>query len=153
MTKVLSGFIAGGLMSTMVLAAQEQAPGRGGAPQAPGGAAAQAAKTVTVSGCVQPNTPAASPGGAPAAGAAAAPKFMLSMKPTTAPGGAPAAGAVGTAGAAGSRYQLVGDDKTISPHLNHQVEITGTLQGAPASAGSAPTLKVESLKMISSTCS
>jgi hypothetical protein len=84
------------------------------------------------------------------------------MKPATGPGGgAPGAGAVGTSGSA-TRYQLEGDEKTISPHLNHQVEITGTLQGGAtatatspggaASASATPTLKVESLKMISATC-
>jgi hypothetical protein len=62
------------------------------------------------------------------------------------------------------RYQLDGEEKTISPHLNHQVEITGTVQGgaapgagaaaAGAGAGAAgPTLKVDSLKMVSATCS
>jgi hypothetical protein len=64
------------------------------------------------------------------------------------------------------RYQLDGEEKTISPHLNHQVEITGTVQGgaapgagagaaaAGAGAGAAgPTLKVDSVKMVSATCS
>jgi len=66
---------------------------------------------------------------------------------------------VGTTGAApaATRYRLEGDEKTISPHLNHQVEITGTV--SPATAGSAtgattaaPTLKVESLKMVAAKC-
>ena len=84
--------------------------------------------------------------------------------------GSAAGGAVGTSGTA-ARYSLSGDEKTISPHLNHQVEITGTLDsgsagagagapsagaGAGASAGGAsaagPTLKVESVKMVSATC-
>jgi len=72
--------------------------------------------------------------------------------------------AVGTTGnaAAATRYRLDGEDKTISPHVNHQVEITGTVQsnsasatGAAASAGAAaagPMLKVDSVKMISATC-
>jgi hypothetical protein len=62
------------------------------------------------------------------------------------------------------RYQLDGDDKSISPHLNHEVEITGTVQpaaggGASAAgaggsaAASGPTLKVESVKMVAATCS
>jgi hypothetical protein len=70
------------------------------------------------------------------------------------------AGAVGTAGSAvtATRYQLEGEEKTISPHVNHQVEITGTVQpaGAGAAAGAAaagPMLKVESLKMIAAKCS
>jgi hypothetical protein len=60
-------------------------------------------------------------------------------------------------------YRLDGEDKTISPHLNHQVEITGTVQrssasatgaanAAPGSAAAGPTLKVDSVKMIAATC-
>jgi len=73
-------------------------------------------------------------------------------------GGGGAAGApVGTSGTA-MRYQLDGEDKAISPHVNHQVEITGTVQPAGASAASGaaaagPTLKVDAVKMVSATCS
>jgi hypothetical protein len=57
-----------------------------------------------------------------------------------------------------TRYQLDGEAKTLSTHLNHQVEITGTVQpaGAGAAAGAAaagPMLKVESVKMIAAKCS
>jgi hypothetical protein len=156
MKKFLSGIFAATLMSTMVVAAQGDKPQQ----PAPGGAAqSSASKTVTVAGCIQ-NAPAApAGGGAAAAGggaAASSAKFVLSMKPSTGAAGAPAGGAVGTGGSGGTRYQLDGDDKTISPHVNHQVEITGTLQGPSAAAGSAtasPTLKVESVKMISAMCS
>jgi hypothetical protein len=111
---------------------------------------------VTISGCIQ-NAPTASatPGGAaPAAGGAAAKFVLANAKAAT------GAGAVGTAGSAvtATRYQLEGEEKTISPHVNHQVEITGTVQpaGAGAAAGAAaagPMLKVESLKMIAAKCS
>jgi hypothetical protein len=87
------------------------------------------------------------------------------MKPAAGAGGA---GAVGTSGASGTRYQLDGEDKLISPHVNNQVEITGSLvenssaspsggaaagaeRSAAASAG--PTLKVESVKMVAAVCS
>jgi hypothetical protein len=76
-----------------------------------------------------------------------------------------AGSAVGTSGttATVAEYRLDGEDKTISPHLNHQVEITGTVQSssasttgaanaAPGSAAAGPTLKVDSLKMIAATC-
>jgi hypothetical protein len=67
-------------------------------------------------------------------------------------------GPVGTTGTAATatRYRLEGEDKTISPHLNHQVEITGTVSpasAAGAAAAAAPTLKVESVKMIAAKCS
>jgi hypothetical protein len=108
---------------------------------------------MTISGCIQ-NAPAAAatPGGAPAAPAA---KFVLANAKAAA-----GAGAVGTAGSAATatRYQLEGEEKTISPHVNHQVEITGTVQpaGAGAAAGgatAAPMLKVESVKMTADKCS
>jgi hypothetical protein len=62
------------------------------------------------------------------------------------------------------RYQLEGDEKAISPHLNHQVEITGTVEGgasarpsaeagAAGAAAGGPMLKVESVKMVAATCS
>jgi hypothetical protein len=55
-----------------------------------------------------------------------------------------------------------GDEKTIAPHLNHVVEVTGTLSGEPApparggGAGPAPitqTMKIQSLKMVAALCS
>jgi hypothetical protein len=109
---------------------------------------------VTITGCIQ-NAPAASatPGGAATTASAAAKYVLANAKPAA--GGS----AVGTAGsAAATRYQLEGEDKTISPHVNHQVEITGTVQpaGAGAAVGAAaagPMLKVESLKMIANKCS
>ena len=52
------------------------------------------------------------------------------------------------------RYRLEGDEKTITPHLNHQVEITGTVSPATAAgAAAAPMLKVESVKMVAAKCS
>jgi hypothetical protein len=169
MRKILSGVIAAGFVATVGLSAQEPPPIS--APGGPGGAqrstpSAQAtsgqSKTVTLSGCIQ-NAPAASASASAAgaqASASASPKFVLSTK-GAAGAGASASSAVGTSGSE-TRYQLSGDEKTISPHLNHQVEITGTVEnsagagGAGAGAGAAasgPMLKVESVKMVSATCS
>ena len=112
--------------------------------------AAQAAK-VTISGCIQ-NAPTATAGAAPSTPAAAS-KFelagakMVSQVPV---------GTSGT-GAAITRYRLEGEENTITPHLNHQVEITGTLSPAPAAgapgATAVPMLKVESLKLVAEKCS
>jgi hypothetical protein len=114
--------------------------------QRPQPAATQLAKT-TISGCIQ-NAPPAAPAAGGAAPAAAASKFDLANAKTVTP--AP----VGTTGtAAVTRYRLEGDDKLLTPHLNHQVEITGTI--APASAvgaAASPALKVESVKMVAATC-
>lgn len=151
-----SGLLAAALVATVGLSAQEQtprtpapAPGSGtagrGSPQAP---AATAGKSMTVDGCVQSAEAPASSN----ANVAQAPKFVLAVKPAP---GAPGRGAAGTAGNAGTRYQLDGEDKTIAPHLNHQVEVTGTLQPATATAGggAGSILKVESLKMVAAICS
>jgi hypothetical protein len=115
-------------------AAQEQKP-----------AAAPASK-VTISGCLQAALPAPAAAGAPAAPAAA--KFELANAKVV------SGGPVGTAGAATvTRYRVEGEDKTISPHLDHQVELTGTVSpAAPSSGAVAPLFKVDSVKMISAKC-
>jgi hypothetical protein len=53
-------------------------------------------------------------------------------------------------------YQLDARDSKLSPHVGHQVEVTGSLKGgfSPSPSGlDAPKLKVESVKMISTSCS
>ena len=176
MNRFLSGLIAASFVATVGLSAQQSAPGSAGAqqPGGPGGqqpgattsqqkpappSQAAAGQTVTISGCIQ-SAPAAS-AKADAAGAAAsanASKFVLADARMS--GGA-SPGAVGTTGGASMRYQLDGEEKEISAHLNHQVEITGTVEragsaasgaAAGASAAAPPTLKVESVKMVSATC-
>src|SRR5262245_24174529 len=108
---------------------------------------------VTISGCIQ-NAP-APPGVTPSPFAA---KYELAnAKPAS---GASSSTAVGTSGTSNvaNRYRLNGDDKKISPHLNHQVEITGTVQtssasnAASGSAAEGTMLKVDSVKMLAATC-
>jgi len=113
---------------------------------------------MTISGCIQ-NAP-APPGVTPSPFAV---KYVLAnAKPAS---GASNSTAVGTSGASSTstRYRLNGDDQKMSPHVNHQVEITGTVQTSSASAGGAanaapgsaaagPMLKVDSVKMVSATC-
>jgi hypothetical protein len=155
MRKIWSGVIAASFVATVGLSAQQPPPAS--PPAAPGAAQAPApsaqasgqSKTVTLSGCIM-NAP---PAGA-AAAAATAPKFVLSTK---AAAGAASGAAVGTSGTA-MRYQLDGDEKAISPHLNHQVEITGTVNSSASAststaAATGPMLKVDSVKMVSATCS
>ena len=111
----------------------------------------QAAK-VMIAGCIQAAPPAApGAGGAPAAPAAS--KFDLANAKVV------SSGPVGTTGTAPTamRYRLEGDEKTISPHLNQQVEITGTVSpataaGAAGATAATPMLKVESVKMVAATC-
>jgi len=116
-------------------------------------ATTQAAK-VTIGGCIQ-----AAPAAASASNASAISAIPAESKFELASAKVVSGGPVGTTGnaAVATRYRLEGDEKTISPHLNHQVEITGTIgpagTGASVGAGAAPMLKVESLKMIAAKCS
>jgi hypothetical protein len=153
-------------------------PGVQRAPEPPS-AQPRTPNTVTISGCIQnaPTASAAAGAGAadrPGAGAGAADKpgaaattrgttgqsFVLANGRMTA--GGTAGAAVGTTGTTAS-YQLEGNTEAVSQHLNHQVEITGTVQtssasptgagrAAPGSTSAAPTLRVESVKMVSATC-
>ena len=123
----------------------------------PAPATAKAADKVTISGCIE-NAPASSAGAA-----ASASTFVLAKgKMVTGVAGSNAVGTAGTTAAA-RQYRLDGDQKALSPHLNHQVEITGTIQtnsvspagaanAAPGSAAANPTLKVDSVKMVSANC-
>jgi len=67
--------------------------------------------------------------------------------------------------AGNAQYRLDADESKLSPYMGHKVEITGTLeQSATASSSSAagfststaamssPRIKVDSVKMVSSTC-
>jgi len=128
-------------------ASQGQAPAAG--EQQPAVRTPAAPAKMVISGCIQ-NAPAATAattgGGAPAALSA---KFVLANAKA-------AAGAAGAAPVA-ARYQLDGEEKAVSTHLNHQVEITGTVQAAalttPGAGTGGPMLKVESVKMVADKCS
>lgn len=83
---------------------------------------------------------------------------------------APAAPAMtGTAGTSGSEktpkassYRLDGEDSKLSPHVGHKIEVTGTVEDGPmgttgttagsGSAAEAPKFKVQTVKMIASSC-
>ena len=129
------------------------------APQTP--AKNPTAKTITVGGCLAKATAPTGTTGTTGAGATAKEtKFVLSgasITPSATPGAAEAATPPATAVA--SEYKLDGDDAKLTPHVGHKVEITGTVQEvkgateAPAaSAANAPTLKVDSVKMVAPSC-
>ena len=102
---------------------------------------------VTIAGCVQNAPP---PAGGASASTSAASKFDLANAKVIS--GTPV-GTAGAGAAAATRYGLEGDEKTITPHVNQQVEITGTVsRAAGAAATAAPMLKVESVKMVSAKC-
>jgi hypothetical protein len=75
----------------------------------------------------------------------------------------------GTAGTSGSEekpkataYRLDGEDSKLSGHVGHKIELTGTVDdrtmsttgtaGTGGSASEAPKFKVETVKMIASSC-
>jgi hypothetical protein len=100
---------------------------------------------ITVTGCVEkPDGPATAASTAP--NTAKGPAFMLTN--VRAGGANEPAGTSGTPNTA--KYPLEADTSKLSPHTGHRVEITGTFQ--PNLNGAAPTLKVDSLRMIAATC-
>lgn len=132
-------------------------------PQSTGTASqSTSAKTITVSGCVSraQNSPTGTTGST-AASTTAETKFVLtnaslSTKTATGTSGTTAAP---PATAIASEYKLDADDTKLTEHVGHKVEITGTVepptraeQQPPASAANSPTLKVQDVKMVSTTC-
>jgi hypothetical protein len=121
-----------------------------------------AAKTITVSGCVgkAQQAPTGTSGATGASSAAKEPKFVLSGASINPSGAAGTAGSTApSATAIATEYKLDADDAKLTPHVGHKVEITGTVQEvksateAPAaSTANAPTLKVDSLKMLAPSC-
>jgi hypothetical protein len=170
-------FVALGLATTAVLGAQgNPSPANTPPPDAaappgvqrttpqPAEAKSNEAKsnTVTITGCVQdtPMTAAGATNPAPAARQGATTAYFLNNATTDA---ARDRGAVGTSGLSASGYRLEGDTKLITPHLNHQVRIVGMVQSSsasptgaanasPGSTAAAPTLRVESVTMLSAKC-
>lgn len=176
MKNIWSGlFVAGVLAASTTVAAQvgspvatppadnNERPGTQRTTPAPA-AQAEVKNTVTVSGCLQNAPAAATASGRGSPDAAAAGGFVLANPQMTASGAAADRGVVGTTGSdVETTYRLDGDAKMLSPHVNHQVRITGTLQSsaasatgaarsAPGSTAAGATLKVESVEMVDATC-
>jgi hypothetical protein len=130
-----------------------------GASAQTGSTAASAGKdTITVTGCLMPDTQSA-------ANSPAGPGFKLTgvMKaaaPATTTGTTGTTGSMPSATSIASAYALDGPDADLKTHVGHKVEVTGTA-APPASAESAsrsadaatPRLKVSSVRMIAADCS
>jgi hypothetical protein len=91
--------------------------------------------------------------------------FMLTNASAAGAGAPVATSGSGAGAAAGAKasYRLDGTESALTPHVGHKVEITGTVEeqrpasaaagGASASSNApAGTLKVDSVKMVSTTC-
>lgn len=153
-------FVVAGFATTAILGAQGNQspantppadaaapPGIQRTPPAP--SAQTKANTVTISGCIQ-DAPMATAAAKPAEPAVAGTKTFYLNNAMAAAAGDKAA--VGTSGLSSSGYRLEGEEKLISPHLNHQVRIVGTVQNTGAPAGAPATLNVESVTMVSAKC-
>jgi hypothetical protein len=132
--------VAIALAATATVAAQQPPPA-----QQPPASAPSSSDKVVVTGCIQRGiqSPVGTTG---AAGAAAdASKFILTKA-------SPASDATATP----KTYRLDAEDSQLTAHVNHKVEITGTLDAtAKPAAGDAAApakLKVTSVKMVAASC-
>ena len=185
MSKTMWAFV-GACVVTVGVSAQSYPEGQGGAtnpgrqtpstqappttspttqtpPSSANSARADADKKVTFSGCIERQ-----PASAAAVTGAPSMPFSLSNASPVGAGAVATSGSGGAAAAGGASasksYRLDGSESTLTPHVGHKVEITGTLEERrPASAAaagatgaganaSAGTLKVDSVKMVSTTC-
>jgi hypothetical protein len=140
------------LAATMAVRAQDQTSSQSSSTQS------ASAKTLTVTGCVARAEE--HPTGTTGMTGTTESKFVLT---NASPKTGETAGTSGTtapeATAIASEYKLDADDAKLTEHVGHKVEISGTVQPPsraeqkpPASAANAPTLKVDSVKMIASSC-
>ncbi len=99
------------------------------------------------------------------------PPASTSGSTATNPTGTAGAGSTAAAATSGSTYRLDADDAKLTAHVGHKVEITGTLDkastgatttgsatsttagAAGSTASNAPKLKVDTVRMIASSCS
>ena len=156
-------------MKTFGFALLVSAVGIGVALQAQTPTTSSNANKVTVTGCVQRAASAAPTGTSGTAGAAVPDtQFILANASagTATAGTSGATSPPSSAMATAPRYRLddSGESK-VSPHVGHKVEINGTLDeqshsagatgtaGATSTGATAPKLKVDSIRMIASTCS
>jgi hypothetical protein len=166
MMKNVIGVCCGLLASTAVLAAQTPSTPT----QTPPTTSSQSSsmqssgKTVTLTGCVTPDlTSSPSASSSSSTSASSSRRFMLSNID-------PQSGAMSSS--ATSYLLSPSADVNLSEHLNHKVQITGTIDNASTSsstssqstspstssstqsstASAAPTFRVTSVKMVSATC-
>ena len=114
-------------------------------------------QTITVTGCVTPDTMATP-------STDASPRFVLTSIDPQGGAGNPSASTATQPRSTLTGYALKpAADVNLGAHLNHKVQITGTLDTAtsspttaqpssPNTSNAMPALKVTSVKMVSSTC-
>jgi hypothetical protein len=149
MKKLLALYCA--LVVSMAILAAQTAPRT-----ASGASSTTSPQTITVTGCVTPDTM-ANP-------TTDSPRFVLSGIEPQGGAGNPSASPAAQTPSTVTGYTLKpAADVNLGAHLNHKVQITGTLDTATSSPTSAqpsspntssamPALRVTSVKMVSSTC-
>ena len=136
--------VAIALAATATVAAQQPPPQQPPAQQPPAASAPSSSDQVVVTGCIQRGfqSPVGTTGTA-APAAADASKFILTKA-------SPASDATATP----KTFRLDADDAQLTAHVNHKVEITGTIDAKPAAGDAAAPakLKVASVKMVAASC-
>ena len=179
LTGTLTVVACAGLIAAQAQNPTSQTPSPSPTTQTPGttsSASSQrsaSANTITVEGCIQRGTGSSTAGATGTAGSSGD-AFILAnaMKSTGTSGSSSGSSSSSSASGMASSYRLDADASKLSPHVGHKVEITGTLEssmssssssspssgaagGATSSASStasAPRLKVDNVKMVSTTC-
>lgn len=136
----------------------------------------QRSDTITATGCLQEGSAAAGSAASSTPSATPSGAFMLTnakkteaspSSSSTSTAGTTSSSATGTSGSAtGTTYLLDGSAVDLKAHVNHQIQVTGKLEassssttsttGAASSSSSAMSMqkiKVDSVKMVASTCS
>ena len=136
--------VAIALTATATIAAQQPPAQQPPAQQPPAASAPSSSDKVVVTGCIQRGiqSPVGTTGTA-APAAADASKFILTKA-------SPASDATATP----KTFRLDADDAQLTAHVNHKVEITGTIDAKPAAGDAAAPakLKVASVKMVAASC-
>ena len=155
-------FIVAAIVAGSVAAAAAQDP-----PSRPDQKAGQApTQTVTVTGCLQAGSTAGEAAQAQQTPGSSA-QYILAQAKVTSDPSAP----TGTSGTTGSltsadKFRLIAEKPEMKEHLNHRVEITGTLQPRsdrgqakgeatpqkPSAEADLPTLRVTGFKHVEATC-
>jgi hypothetical protein len=144
MVRVFTGTLVAAMFGAVALVGAQQPPA---APQKPAEQSAARPqsdiKTQTITGCVEKGLGADS--------------FVLaesSAAAAPAPGAKPGEKPAGTTGATKSYALMAKPSDDLSKHVNHKIEVTGTVSAAPSAAPGQPkeVLNVQSIKMVAATC-
>jgi hypothetical protein len=147
MGRVFTGTFAAVMFGAVALVGAQQPPA---APQKPAEQSAAKpqsdAKTTTITGCVRPG--------------AGVDSFVLAESAAAAapaPGEKPGEKPAGTTGASKSYSLMAKPGEDLGKHVNHRIEVTGTVSPAPPAVSPSPNqpkevLNVQSIKMVATTC-